>query len=218
MGESYRRDGPVLREIFARDIQNCGCQCLFLRVVSGPRVNEGECTALYEASASRLILYGRSLGLSHSEAEDVVQEVFVALLRLPGMPERPAHYLVRSVRNRALNYRRSLLRRWTREFESARWFESGPGESPQERAAMRCLQTLPPEQREVIVLKIWHGHTFEEIGELLDLSPHTAAGRYRYGMTKLRACLRDTNSDASDELTSSFDRSLGTVPRLLDPA
>lgn len=83
---------------------------------------------------------------------------------------------------------------------------------------MRCLQTLPPEQREVIVLKIWHGHTFEEIGELLDLSPHTAAGRYRYGMTKLRACLRDTNSDPSDEFTPSFDRSLGTVPGLLDPA
>ena len=54
---------------------------------------------------------------------------------------------------------------------------------------MRCLQKLPPDQREVIVLKIWHEHTFEEIGALLELSPNTVAGRYRYGMEKLRACL-----------------------------
>ena len=59
---------------------------------------------------------------------------------------------------------------------------------------MRCLQKLPPDQREVIVLKIWHEHTFEEIGELLQTSPNTVAGRYRYGMEKLRACLGTVES------------------------
>jgi DNA-directed RNA polymerase specialized sigma24 family protein len=46
------------------------------------------------------------------------------------------------------------------------------------------------EQREVIVLKIWHEHTFEEIGDLLGISPNTAAGRYRYGLQKLKSCLK----------------------------
>jgi len=32
---------------------------------------------------------------------------------------------------------------------------------------MRRLSELPVEQREAIVLKIWHEYTFEEIGELL---------------------------------------------------
>ena len=36
---------------------------------------------LYETKASELILYGRALGLSHSEAEDVLQETFVTLLK-----------------------------------------------------------------------------------------------------------------------------------------
>jgi len=40
---------------------------------------------------------------------------------------------------------------------------------------MRCLAELPAEQREIIVLKIWHHYTFEAIGELLDVSPNTAA-------------------------------------------
>ena len=101
-------------------------------------------------------------------------------------PARLVHYCIRSFRNRASNYRRSLWRRLTRELESRRWFEPAPVESPAEREAMRCLASLPVEQREAIVLKIWHQHTFEEIGELLEISPNTAAGRYRYGLQKIK--------------------------------
>jgi RNA polymerase sigma-70 factor (ECF subfamily) len=149
------------------------------------------CEALYEARAAGLLLYGRALGLSHGEAEDVLQETFLALMQRETPPEQPEYYCLRSFRNRALNYRRGLWRRITRELESHRWFERATDESPRERAAMRCLASLPPDQREVIVLKIWHQHTFEEIGQLLEVSPNTVAGRYRYGLQKLRACLKE---------------------------
>ena len=160
------------------------------------------CRQLYERKVADLILYGRALGLSHSEAEDVLQETFLALMQKPQIPLRPEHYCVRSFRNRALNYRRSLWRRLTRELESQRWFEKSPSEGPAERAAMRCLATLPLEQREVIVLKIWHRCTFEEIGELLDISPNTASGRYRYGLQKIKLQLEgaayERNEHAGD--------------------
>jgi RNA polymerase sigma-70 factor (ECF subfamily) len=149
------------------------------------------CERLYEVKAAGLILYGRALGLSHSESEDVVHETFVALMRLPEQPKQPEHYCVRAFRNRALNYKRTLWRRLSRELESLRWFEKSEGETPAERAAMRALTKLPPEQREVIVLKIWSEYTFEEIGEMLDLSPNTVAGRYRYGLQKLRNALQN---------------------------
>ena len=42
----------------------------------------------------------------------------------------------------------------------------------------------------MIVLKIWNRYTFEEIGGLLEISPNTAASRYRYGLDKLRGRLR----------------------------
>lgn len=148
------------------------------------------CERLYREKAVELILYGRALGLSHGEAEDVVQETFLALLQRAVPPEEPERYCVRSYRNRALNYRRSFWRRLAREWESARWFERANGETPEERAAMRCLAGLPVLQREVIVLKIWHEYTFEEIGEMLEISPNTAAGRYRYGLEKMRATLK----------------------------
>ena len=166
------------------------------------------CERLYHAKAAELILYGRALGLGHAEAEDVLSETFAALLQRDSAPDTPAHFCVRSFRNRALNYRRSFWRRLTRELESQRWFERVPDESPVERAAMRCLAELPVPQREVVVLKIWHNHTFEEIGELLGVSPNTAAGRYRYGLEKLRLCLRGENYGQ--------DESLGNAVTFLD--
>jgi RNA polymerase sigma-70 factor (ECF subfamily) len=147
------------------------------------------CEPLYDAKAAELILYGRALGLGHSEAEDVLQETFVALTQMKFPPAKLEHYCVRSFRNRALNYKRTLWRRLAREWESLRWFEKNVDETPAERAAMSCLAELPVEQREVIVLKIWHGCTFEEIGGLLEISPNTAAGRYRYGLQKIKVKL-----------------------------
>src|SRR5260221_4352456 len=156
--------------------------------------------------AAQLVLYGRALGLRHSEAEDVLQEPLIALLQQPNRPEKPLHYCLRAFRNRALNYRRSLWRRLARELESKAWFERAEGETAQERAAMRCLAELPRDQREVIVLKIWHEHTFEMIGELLELSPNTVAGRYRYGLQKLKARLKNTDYERNQSLgaTTAF--------------
>ncbi len=170
------------------------------------RQQPGWCEALYEAKASELVLYGRALGLSHGESEDVLQETFMALMQRAEAPEQPEHYCIRAFRNRALNYRRSLWRRLTREWESVRWFERAASETSAEREAMRALAELPSDQREVIVLKVWHQYTFEEIGDLLQISPNTAAGRYRYGLQKLRNCLKgasyepDEFPDPKDEL------------------
>jgi len=166
---------------------------------------------LYETKAAELILYGRALGLSHAEAEDVLQETFLALMQKPQPPLRLEHYCVRSFRNHALNYRRSLWRRLTRELESRRWFEKSPGENPAERAAMRCLARLPAEQREVIVLKIWHQFTFEEIGQLLEASPNTIAGRYRYGLQKIKIQLEGAAYER-DELTGNSVAFLAAAP------
>ena len=180
-------------------IQISASRCLLGELVSNAEPG-GWCETLYRAKASELVLYGRALGLSHGEAEDVLQETFVALMQCPQPPEMPEHYCVRSFRNRALNSRRSLWRRLTREFESARWFERPPAENPSERAAMRGLAALPRDQREVIVLKVWHKHTFQEIGELLEISPNTAAGRYRYGLQKLRMLLKGELYERDDRV------------------
>ena len=165
-------------------------------------VNDNEsghwCGRLFDEQAAQLILYGRALGLSHGEAEDVLQETFLALIQLESLPAKARHYCVRAYRNRALNYRRTLWRRLTREWESLRWFEKTSEETPAERAAMRCLAELPVDQREAIVLKVWHGCTFDEIGGLLEISPNTAAGRYRYGLQKIKVRLEGVDYERDE--------------------
>lgn len=171
----------------------------------------GWCELLYESKAAELILYGRALGLGHGEAEDVLQETFVALLKLPERPAQPEHYCVRAFRNRALNYRRSLWRRLAREWESLRWFERTNSETLEEQQAMSALAELPQEQREVIVLKVWHEYTFEAIGTLLGISPHTVAGRYRYGLQKIRLSMKGATYERV-ERTGGAIAFLGATP------
>jgi RNA polymerase sigma-70 factor (ECF subfamily) len=171
---------------------------------------------MYDAKAAELILYGRALGLSHAESEDVLQETFLTLLRRSEPPQQPEHFVVRSFRNRALNYRRSLWRRLTRELEARAWFERAPAPMAAEDAAMRSLAALPLEQREVIVLKIWHGYTFDEIANLLDLSPNTAAGRYRYGLQRMRVQLEGENNER-DEPAGISAPLLAAPPPVAEP-
>ena len=79
---------------------------------------------------------------------------------------------------------------------------------------MQCLAELPVEQREVIVLKIWQDCTFEEIGGLLEISPNTAAGRYRYGVQKIKNQLENAYELGRDELDGSPIALLASAPPL----
>ncbi|MGB9602872.1 MAG: RNA polymerase sigma factor [Verrucomicrobiia bacterium] len=144
---------------------------------------------LYEAQAARLVLYGRALGLSHSEAEDVLQDTFLSLIKLSHQPEHPENYCLRTYRNLALNFKRNFWRRIKRELEALNWFENEDSDGNFAELATIALNKIPQDQREVITLKIWHKLTFEQIGELLNLSPNTVAGRYRYGIEKLKRIL-----------------------------
>lgn len=169
---------------------------------------------LYDTHAAQLVLYGRALGLSHAEAEDVLHETFRALLALEAEPEQPAHYLLRSFRNHALNHRRGWWRRLARELEAVRWFEPPELEDPAAQRLADALAGLPSEQREVIVLKIWYRQTYAAIGRLLDISPNTAAGRFRYGLARLRRMLEETRHelDETPDRTAAFAAPAPALP------
>ena len=53
-----------------------------------------------------------------------------------------------------------------------------------------AVGSLPCDQREVLVLKIWNELTFNEIGSALGISQNTAASRYRYALVNLKKNLQ----------------------------
>lgn len=55
----------------------------------------------------------------------------------------------------------------------------------------RALKTLPPEQREVVHLKVYEKKTFKEIAEMTLVSTNTVSSRYRYALEKLSLLLTE---------------------------
>lgn len=94
-------------------------------------------------------------------------------------------YLFACVRNAVLNDVKERVRHVELEPDSA-WFIPPDRDHSAERNVRRALQSLPEDQRQTVVLHIWGELTFAEIAEVLNVSPNTAASRYRYALEKLR--------------------------------
>jgi RNA polymerase sigma-70 factor (ECF subfamily) len=113
-----------------------------------------------------------------------VHEVFERLLRSStDITSSPKTYLYRAVRNASLN----AIRNGKRDIElDDVWLEAPPGTDSAALDLQLALRELPQEQREIIILHLWGGLTFEDAAIALGISRHTAASRYRYGLSKLR--------------------------------
>lgn len=149
---------------------------------------------IYDAHANAL--YAHLLGLLRREeaVRDVLQEVFLRLARDPQALQRVGNvraYLLRLAHNLAIDSFRRQDARARREAEfTALQLLDLPGEADDgAQAAAAGLAGLPEEQRLVVQLKVWDELTFAEIGEVLGISAHTAASRWRYALEKLRARL-----------------------------
>lgn len=57
------------------------------------------------------------------------------------------------------------------------------------RQVGEAMAQLPPEQREVIMMRVDTGLGFRQIARIQNASLYTVQGRYRYGMRRLRAML-----------------------------
>ena len=57
------------------------------------------------------------------------------------------------------------------------------------RALQLALKEIPPEQREVLIMKEYEGLKFKEIAEILDAPESTVKSRMYYGLTGLKTAL-----------------------------
>ena len=138
-----------------------------------------------------LLLFARQWSSTLPDAEDAVQNGFLKFWQTRSKARDEVAYLYASVRSAAMDLGRNERRRVVREGNARETIESD-FELPMERAERQlaieaALHQLPGDQREVVVMKIWGGLTFSQIGEALGVSPNTAASRYRYALARLEA-------------------------------
>ena len=168
---------------------------------SGPMALSG----LFDLTSQRLHRYAVTITRNQHDAEDVVQAALVQVAGHPKLLSRadhPWHYLLRIVRNQALlvirNRKKASTLSTICDLITRRFVDELELEETH-RAVWTALRKLPSEQSEVVVLKIWEEMTFAQIATVLDVTPSTAASRYRYAMEKLSRHFEIQNTEVCHE-------------------
>ncbi len=145
----------------------------------------------YDRYGAQLYRHALALTRHGADAEDVLQNVFVKLMGRQRSRQKIRDveaYLHTAVRREAQT---CIQRRRRHRHEALPPLVAGTnGRSLEDADSLnRALHRLPAEQREVVMLHVYEDMPFRRIGELLEVSPDTAASRYRYGRRKLKEWL-----------------------------
>lgn len=150
---------------------------------------------VYDAYAAPLYRYLLALLRTEPDAEDAMQDLFLALSRADLSRIRDLQaYLFQAARRHALATLRAR-RRQERETAAAEisWINLDACSEEDRVLALdldRALRSLPSEQREVVVLHLCEGLSFREIAGLCRIPLNTASSRYRLALAKLRQMLK----------------------------
>jgi len=149
---------------------------------------------LYTRYAPDVLRYVRSFVRDHHEAEDITQNVFIKLMSVIGKYEARevpfTAWILRVARNAALDHMRA--RRAT-PCEDIRVQDDESGRLSHERGQdlRQALETLPGEQREVLILRHIVGLSPVEIADVLGKTESSVHGLHHRGRLSLKTALQD---------------------------
>lgn len=157
---------------------------------------EDEVLRLFDDLRDPLLRYVRTFGLEVTDAEDLVQDVFLALfshLRRGGGRSNLRGWLFRVAHNMALK-RRMRRRREHVSFDACTFIEPhAPGRNPEEdlsdrerrRRALAVLSALPERDRSCVDLR-GHGLRYREIAKVLGMSLGAVAKSLTRAMARMQ--------------------------------
>jgi len=157
---------------------------------------------LYDRCSSLVFSLAMRMLKVRSDAEDLLQEVFVQVWRQASNynPERgtPEAWIVNIARSRAIDKLRSI-RRMEKSFvasddparaESSENVETAAAETEAKLAMNSALKNLPEAQRKVLEMAYFDGLTQTEIAEKLAEPLGTVKTRMRSGIQRLKDIIR----------------------------
>jgi RNA polymerase sigma-70 factor (ECF subfamily) len=154
---------------------------------------------LYARYKRSLYVYAYSLLKSEYEAEEAMQDVFVKLIsNTEAFMETDdiSPLLFTVCRNYCLNLvrRRNLARKQTDDPRFQILKEDSPLKTVTQREEAQRLNeiigSLPGEQREVLVMRVYGGLTFKQISQTTGDPLGTVATRYRSALEKVKLALQ----------------------------
>ena len=154
---------------------------------------------IYEKYAGDMLTLAGNLLDDKVGAEDIVQDVFIKLIKSAGsfrLTGNLKSYLATCVANRSRDYIRGRIRQRNAVAKQAEKTTAGAKStiqlaiwSEELEKLSKAINELPYEQRETIALHIHGNLRFRQIAELQNVSTKTVQSRYRYGLDKLRSTM-----------------------------
>jgi RNA polymerase sigma-70 factor (ECF subfamily) len=145
--------------------------------------SEAALEQLFRRYFSRLCEFAFRLSASHAAAEELVSDLFYKLYAdgaALGVPENVAAYLFAATRRRVLNHRRDSGRRARAENLAGESEDAASADGlrlilfrEMETEIDRLLQQLPPRRQMIFRLHRIEGFSYQEIADVLAISPHT---------------------------------------------
>lgn len=156
-------------------------------------MTEPEIRSAYREHKDAIYRFVLRMSGSAETAEDIVQECFLALLRNPGRydgsraPLRP--FLLAIARNQARKRWRAERRRDVLDEEAFVAEPIDPGALQTAELVARAVLSLPPLQREAVVLFEYEELSLEEVARAVDAEIGTVKARLHRGRENLRRML-----------------------------
>jgi RNA polymerase sigma-70 factor (ECF subfamily) len=140
------------------------------------------------------VLYARQWVHSRADAEDAMQTAILNFWQHRSTAADPTAYLYACARSAARSLARSKSRRLKLERPGAGTTPDSlilpdPDRNLRRQAVEEALAQLPPDQREILVLKVWSDPTFAQVAEVPGINANTAVSRYRYALNRLESLL-----------------------------
>lgn len=159
----------------------------------GERRDDGEpvgLAELYELMGRAIFTTAYVITGHREDAEDILQDTLVEIYqdaRFYRPRTNPRAWVLTVTRHTALDAVRKRTRHATAPLDTAEALPTPPDAHEEFSALWDLLAVLSPEERELVVLRLYHGLSHGEIAETLRISTAAAQKRYRRAIDKLRA-------------------------------
>jgi RNA polymerase sigma-70 factor (ECF subfamily) len=184
-------------------------QTILERIASGDSAAVKECLDTYAGLVWSL---ARKMLPDRNDAEDAVQEIFIEIWRnaerFDAAQSSETTFIAMIARRRLIDRLRKVTRQPNIDsfedlvYEPARTDGIGAQMSVEARQAAEVINTLRPEQRQILELSIVQGYSHQEISDALKMPLGTVKTHARRGLMQVRELLNESGTINGKEVSA----------------
>ena len=171
---------------------------------------EGAISEIIDRYKKRVFDYIRNMVKSEALADDIFQETFIKIVKSLSDNRyvesgKLLSWMLRIAHNQVIDYFRKTKSEAKVSYDNGEVnilnnknlvesnVEERIIEKQQHQTIRRLVERLSAEQKEVVILRHYHGLSFKEIAEQTGVSINTSLGRMRYALINLRKMIEEEN-------------------------